>query len=88
MEQKRTTLKQKNQTNFSDWSAMTPLVLEKGRKPASVYRAIKQAIESGKLERGSKLPPSRDLAKQFALSRPSRLLGRALPPPKPTVVMS
>lgn len=69
MEQKRTTLKQKNQTNFSDWSAMLPLVLDKGRRAESVYRAIKQAIESGKLERGSKLPPSRDLAKRFALSR-------------------
>lgn len=69
MEQKRTTSKQKNQTNFSDWSAMLPLVLDKGRRAASVYRTIRQAIESGKLERGSKLPPSRDLAKRFALSR-------------------
>ncbi|WP_297322362.1 PLP-dependent aminotransferase family protein [uncultured Bartonella sp.] len=71
MVQKRATSYQKNQTNSSDWSAMIPFVLEKGRRAASVYRAIKQAIESGKLERGAKLPPSRDLTKRFSLSRTS-----------------
>ena len=69
LEQKRTTLKQKNQTNFSDWSAMMPLVPENGRKPASVYRLISQAIDQKKFECGAKLPPSRDLAKRFSISR-------------------
>ncbi len=68
LEQKRTTLKQKNQTNFPDWSAMMPLVPENGRKPASVYRLISRAIDKKKFECGAKLPPSRDLAKRFSIS--------------------
>ena len=48
---------------------MMPLVPENGRKPASVYRLIKQAIDQQKLECGAKLPPSRDLAKRFSISR-------------------
>ncbi len=69
LEQKRTTLKQKNQTNFPDWSAMMPLVPENGRKPANVYRLIRQAIDKKQFEYGAKLPPSRDLAKRFSISR-------------------
>ena len=69
LEQKRTTLKQKNQTNFPDWSAMMPLVPENGRKPASVYRLISRAIDKKKFECGAKLAPSRDLAKRFSISR-------------------
>ena len=48
---------------------MMPLVPENGRKPASVYRLISQAIDQKKFECGAKLPPSRDLAKRFSISR-------------------
>ena len=48
---------------------MMPLVPENGRKPASVYRLISQAIDQKKIECGAKLPPSRDLAKRFSISR-------------------
>lgn len=69
MECKSANLGKKNQTNLPDWSAMIPLVPVSGKRPFAVYRAIRGAIETGKLPAGAKLPPSRDLAKRFGLSR-------------------
>lgn len=60
---------QKKQTNLPDWSAMMPLSLSADHRPVGVYRAVRQAIETGQLRAGAKLPPSRDLAKRFKLSR-------------------
>lgn len=60
---------QKKQTNLPDWSAMMPLSLSADHRSVGVYRAVRQAIETGQLRAGAKLPPSRDLAKRFKLSR-------------------
>jgi GntR family transcriptional regulator/MocR family aminotransferase len=59
----------KNRTNLSDWSAMIPLLQGEGSRASALYAGLRGLVESGQLEPGAKLPPSRQLATQLSMSR-------------------
>jgi GntR family transcriptional regulator/MocR family aminotransferase len=59
----------KIRTNLPDWSGMIPLLLEDGPQGVGLYAALRGLVESGRLQPGAKLPPSRELAGQLSVSR-------------------
>jgi GntR family transcriptional regulator/MocR family aminotransferase len=58
-----------HQTNFADWSGLTPILPPDGPRARALYTALRGLIEAGTLPPGAKLPPTRDLAARFAVSR-------------------
>jgi GntR family transcriptional regulator/MocR family aminotransferase len=68
---KSTNTERRKQTNLPDWSALIPVLPEKGRRTPSLYRELRRLIEAGDISPGSKLPPSRDLAQRLETSRGS-----------------
>lgn len=58
-----------HQTNFADWSGLTPILPPDGPRARALYTALRGLIEAGSLPPGAKLPPTRNLAARFAVSR-------------------
>ncbi len=58
-----------HQTNSADWSGLTPILRPEGPRARALYAALRGLIEGGTLQAGAKLPPTRDLAARFAVSR-------------------
>lgn len=56
-------------TNLPDWSGMIPLLQGEGSRASALYAALRGLVESGQLQPGAKLPPSRQLSTQLAISR-------------------
>ena len=48
---------------------MIPLLHKEGARQAALYAALRQLVESGQLQPGEKLPPSRQLSAQLSISR-------------------
>jgi len=48
---------------------MIPLLQREGSRASALYAALRDLVESGQLKPGAKLPPSRQLASQLAISR-------------------
>lgn len=58
-----------HQTNSADWSGLTPILPPDGPRARALYTALRGLIEAGTLPPGAKLPPTRDLAARFSVSR-------------------
>ena len=71
LDQKSTNLETKIRTNPPDWSALIPVLPPAGRRTPALYRELRRLIEAGAVPPGSKLPPSRDLARRLKTSRGS-----------------
>jgi len=69
LDRKRTNSRQEIATNFSDWSALVPVLPGDGPRSKALYSAIRTLIERGAVPAGAKLPTTRDLARRFKLSR-------------------
>ena len=61
----------KIRTNLPDWSSLVPVLPAAGRRTPALYRELRRLIEAGDIPPGSKLPPSRDLARRLKTSRGS-----------------
>lgn len=59
----------KSRTNLPDWSGMISLHQGEGSRASALYAGLRSLVESGRLEPGAKLPPSRQLATQLSISR-------------------
>ena len=59
----------KSRANLPDWSGMIPLLQGEGSRASALYAAMRGLVESGQLQPGAKLPPSRQLATQLSISR-------------------
>lgn len=58
------------QTNPDYAAALAlPLAAGDGPHPAALYRALRRAIEEGRLEPGARLPPTREIARQSGFAR-------------------
>lgn len=62
---------EKFQTNPADWSALIPVLPDRGPRRAALYTAIRRLIEAGAVPPRGKLPPTRDLAQRLNISRAS-----------------
>jgi len=69
--QKSTNSDQKIRTTLSDWSSLVPVLPTAGRRTPALYRELRRLIEAGDISTGSKLPPTRDLARRLKTSRGS-----------------
>ncbi|WP_027132797.1 MocR-like pyridoxine biosynthesis transcription factor PdxR [Geminicoccus roseus] len=58
-------------TNAPDWSSLMPVLPGEGPKARALYLALRRLIETGMAPPGSKLPPTRELARRLGLSRPA-----------------
>ena len=71
LDRKSTNQKPKNRTNLPDWSLLVPVLPAAGKRTLALYRELRRLIEAGAIPPGSKLPPSRDLARRLKTSRGS-----------------
>ena len=71
LDRKSTNSEIKSRTNPPDWSALIPVLPPAGRRTPALYRELRRLIEAGDIPPGSKLPPSRDLARRLKTSRGS-----------------
>lgn len=58
-----------SQTNSGDWAALVPELAPEGPRPQALYAALRGLIESGQLPPGTRLPPTREIARRLRLSR-------------------
>lgn len=71
LDRKSTNSEENSRTNLSDWSALIPVLPATGRRTPALYRELRRLIEAGDIAPGSKLPPSRDLARRLRTARGS-----------------
>ena len=71
LDRKSTNSEEKNRTNLPDWSGLIPVLPAAGKRTPALYRELRRLIEAGDIPPGSKLPPSRDLARRLKTSRGS-----------------
>ncbi|QRI63258.1 PLP-dependent aminotransferase family protein [Shinella sp. PSBB067] len=71
LDRKSTNSKGNSRTNPPDWSALVPVLPATGRRTPALYRELRRLIEAGDIAPGSKLPPSRDLARRLRTARGS-----------------
>ncbi|WP_337184529.1 PLP-dependent aminotransferase family protein [Shinella sp.] len=71
LDRKSTNSEENSRTNPPDWSALIPVLPAAGRRTPALYRELRRLIEAGDIAPGSKLPPSRDLARRLGTARGS-----------------